>query len=107
MEAIEQLAAGWIAEHPEWHADFADAKGLKRAAEESRADGFTGMLAIHPAQCEIINAAFTPSDEELAEARAIVDAFAANPSVGALQIHGRMIDRPHLKLAQRLLGITE
>lgn len=89
------------------HADFADAKGLKRAAEESRADGFTGMLAIHPTQCEIINAAFTPSDEELAEARAIVDAFAANPSVGALQINGRMIDRPHLKLAQRLLGITE
>ena len=89
------------------HADFADTKGLKRAAEESRADGFTGMLAIHPAQCEIINAAFTPSDEELAEARAIVAAFAANPSVGALQINGRMIDRPHLKLSQRLLGITE
>ena len=89
------------------HADFADAKGLQRAAEESRADGFTGMLAIHPAQCEIINAAFTPSDEELAEARAIVEAFAANPSVGALQIDRRMIDRPHLKLAQRLLGITE
>lgn len=89
------------------HADFADTKGLQRAAEESRADGFTGMLAIHPAQCEIINAAFTPSDEDMAEARAIVDAFAANPSVGALQINGRMIDRPHLKLAQRLLGITE
>lgn len=89
------------------HADFADAKGLKRAAEDARADGFTGMLAIHPTQCEVINAAFTPSDEELAEARAIVEAFAANPSVGALQIDRRMIDRPHLKLAQRLLGITE
>lgn len=89
------------------HADFADAKGLKRAAEEARADGFSGMLAIHPAQCDIINAAFTPSDEEMAEARAIVAAFAANPSAGALQIDGRMIDRPHLKLSQRVLGITE
>lgn len=89
------------------HADFADEKGLKRAAEEARADGFSGMLAIHPAQVPIINAAFTPSDEELAEARAIVEAFSANPSAGALQIDRRMIDRPHLKLAQRLLGIED
>lgn len=89
------------------HADFADEKGLKRVAEESRADGFAGMLAIHPAQVPIINAAFTPSEEELAEARAIVAAFSANPSAGALQIDRRMIDRPHLKLAQRLLGIAE
>ncbi len=89
------------------HADFGDEKGLKRAAEESRADGFAGMLAIHPAQVPIINAAFTPSEEELAEARAIVAAFSSNPAAGALQIDRRMIDRPHLKLAQRLLGIEE
>lgn len=87
------------------HADFADAKGLKRAAEAARADGFAGMLAIHPAQVPVINQAFTPSEEELAEARAIVDAFTANPAAGALQIDGRMIDRPHLVLAQRLLGL--
>ena len=89
------------------HADFADEKGLKRAAEESRADGFSGMLAIHPAQIPVINAAFSPSEEELAEARAIVDAFSSNPGAGALSIDRRMIDRPHLKLAQRLLGIEE
>ncbi len=87
------------------HADFADDKGLKRAAESARADGFSGMLAIHPAQIPIINAAFTPSEEELAEARAIVAAFQSNPDAGALQIDRRMIDRPHLKLAQRVLGI--
>lgn len=87
------------------HADFADEAGLKAAAEAARADGFAGMLAIHPAQVEIINRAFTPSDEELAEARAIVAAFAENPDAGALQIERRMIDRPHLKLAQRILGI--
>jgi citrate lyase subunit beta/citryl-CoA lyase len=89
------------------HADFADAKGLKRIAEEARADGFTGMLAIHPAQVPVINAAFTPSEEELAEARAIVAAFAASPDAGTLQIDRRMIDRPHLVLAQRLLGMVE
>lgn len=88
------------------HADFSDGEGLKRAAEAARADGFAGMLAIHPAQVAVINAAFTPSEAELAEARAIVAAFTANPDAGALQIEGRMIDRPHLKLAERLLGIA-
>lgn len=89
------------------HADFADMKGLKRAAETARADGFAGMLAIHPAQIAVINEAFTPSEEELAEARAIVDAFKANPEAGALQIDGRMIDRPHYMLALRVLGLEE
>ncbi|MCC6926328.1 CoA ester lyase [Novosphingobium sp.] len=89
------------------HADFADMKGLKRAAEEARADGFSGMLAIHPAQIEVINQAFTPSDEEVAEARAIVEAFKANPGSGTLQIDRRMIDMPHYKLALRVLGIEE
>jgi citrate lyase subunit beta/citryl-CoA lyase len=87
------------------HADFADLAGLKRAAEEARADGFSGMLAIHPAQVQLINTAFTPSDSELAEAREIVEAFAANPEAGALQIGGKMIDRPHLVLARRILEI--
>lgn len=89
------------------HADFADLKGLKRAAEESRGDGFAGMLAIHPAQVEVINQAFSPSEEELAEARAIVAAFKADPGAGALQIDGRMIDMPHYKLALRVLGLEE
>ena len=89
------------------HADFADMEGLKRIAEEARADGFGGMLAIHPAQVPVINAAFTPSEEELAHARAVVAAFAAQPNAGTLQIDRRMIDRPHLVLAKRLLGIAD
>lgn len=87
------------------HADFSDEAGLRRAAENSRADGFAGMLAIHPAQVPVINAAFTASEDELAEARAIVEAFAASSDVGTLQIDGRMIDRPHLVLARRILGL--
>ena len=73
-------------------------------ADESRADGFTGMLAIHPAQVEVINRAFTPTEGEIAEARAIVAAFAANPDAGVLQIDGRMVDQPHLEQARRLLA---
>ncbi len=89
------------------HADFADTDGLRHAAEASRADGFSGMLAIHPAQVAVINQAFTPSEAELAEARRIVAAFTAEPGAGALQFEGSMIDRPHLKLARRLLGLVD
>jgi len=87
------------------HADFRDLDGLKHVAEASRADGFHGMLAIHPDQVPIINAAFTPSEAEQAEAQAIVAAFTASPGVGALSLDGRMIDLPHLAQARKLLGL--
>jgi citrate lyase subunit beta / citryl-CoA lyase len=85
-------------------ADFRDLATLQQAAAESYADGFAGMLAIHPAQVPVINAAFTPGDAEIAEARAIVNAFSANPGAGALSLEGRMIDQPHLEQARRLLA---
>jgi citrate lyase subunit beta/citryl-CoA lyase len=86
------------------HADFRDMEGLERAAKESHADGFAGMLAIHPAQVPVINAAFMPSEEEIAEARRIVEAFAAAPGTGALSLEGRMLDQPHLEQARKLLA---
>ena len=85
------------------HADFRDLDGLHHIAAESYADGFSGMLAIHPSQVAVINAAFTPGEAEIAHARAIVNAFSANPSAGALQLDGKMIDQPHLEQARRLL----
>lgn len=85
------------------HADFRDLAGLERAARESYADGFTGMLAIHPDQVPVINAAFMPSKEEIAEARRILAAFASAPGAGTLQLEGRMLDQPHLEQARRLL----
>ncbi len=88
------------------HADFRDEAGLAVVAAEAAADGFAGMLAIHPAQVPIINRAFAPDEAALAEARAIVAAFADNPGVGALQIDGKMIDQPHLRQARALLGIN-
>ena len=86
------------------HADFRDTEGLQRIAAESHADGFAGMLAIHPAQVPLINEAFTPREEDIAQARAIVNAFSANPGAGTLQLDGRMIDQPHLEQARRLLA---
>jgi citrate lyase subunit beta/citryl-CoA lyase len=86
------------------HGDFRDADGLRRRAEQVRRAGFRGMLAIHPAQVDVINAAFTPTPEELAEAQQIVDLFAANPGVGAIGHNGAMLDRPHLARAQALLA---
>ncbi|QGG91966.1 CoA ester lyase [Agrobacterium sp. MA01] len=86
---------------------LADADGLAAYARRARFDGFNGMMAIHPAQVPVINQAFTPSAKELAEAQAIVDAFAANPGKGALRFAGRMIDAPHLKQAKRLLEYTD
>lgn len=86
------------------YADFRDLAGLERVARESHADGFAGMLAIHPDQVPVINAAFMPSEEEIAEARRIVAAFAAAPGAGALQMEGRMLDQPHLEQARRLLA---
>ncbi len=84
--------------------DFRDNDGFRRECEEARRDGFAGKLAIHPAQVPIINELFTPTPEALAQAQAIVDAFAANPDAGVVGIGGVMVDRPHLARAQRLLA---
>jgi citrate lyase subunit beta/citryl-CoA lyase len=84
-------------------ADFKDSDGLKREAESARRDGFTGKLAIHPDQVPVINAAFTPSAEEVKHAAEIVAAFEAEPDAGVLSVGGRMVDRPHLIQARRVL----
>jgi citrate lyase subunit beta/citryl-CoA lyase len=84
-------------------ADFRDLDGLRKRAEKVRREGYRGMLAIHPAQVEVINAAFTPTEAEIAEAQEIVDLFAANPGVGAIGYKGGMLDRPYLSRALQLL----
>jgi citrate lyase subunit beta/citryl-CoA lyase len=83
--------------------NFRDLDGLRQECECARRDGFWGKLAIHPAQVEIINEAFTPSPEAVARAEAVVAAFAASPGAGVVSLEGAMLDRPHLLRAQRLL----
>jgi citrate lyase subunit beta / citryl-CoA lyase len=86
------------------YVDFRDENGFRRECEEALRDGFTGKMAIHPAQVPIINAVFTPSAKALAQAQAIVDAFAKNPGAGVVGVDGVMYDRPHLARAERLLA---
>lgn len=85
------------------YVDFRNSEGLRRDTEVARRDGFTGRLAIHPAQVPIINEVFTPTAAALAHARSIVDAFAAQPGAGVVAIGGLMFDRPHLLRAEALL----
>jgi citrate lyase subunit beta / citryl-CoA lyase len=87
-------------------ADFRDDEGLRTEAEAARREGFTGKLAIHPAQVAIINAAFTPSEDEVRHAEEIVAAFEAQPDAGVLSVGGKMVDRPHLMQARRVLERT-
>ena len=82
---------------------FRDLDGLAIYAARAARDGFTGMMAIHPDQIPVINAAFMPDDATIAHAHAIVAAFADNPGAGALQLNCQMIDAPHLKQAQSIL----
>jgi len=84
-------------------ADFRDDEGLRAEAEAAAREGFTGKLAIHPAQVPIINSAFTPSDDEIRHAEEIVAAFEAHPDAGVLSVGGKMVDRPHLVQARRVL----
>jgi citrate lyase subunit beta/citryl-CoA lyase len=93
VEAIETLQA-----------DFRDDEGLRQSSRAARAEGFGGRLAIHPAQVEIINLAFSPSPEELDFAHRVVALFAANPDAGTLGLDGKMLDQPHLAQAQRVLA---
>ncbi len=85
------------------YTDFRDLDGLRRECAAAARDGFTAKMAIHPAQVAVINAAFTPDAAAVAEARRIVEAFRAAGDPGVLGLDGKMLDRPHLVRARRLL----
>ena len=87
------------------YGDFRDATGLAAACAVSRRRGFTGRIAIHPDQVAVINEAYSPSEAQLAHARRVVEAFAAQPDAGTVGLDGAMLDLPHLKQARRTLGL--
>jgi citrate lyase subunit beta/citryl-CoA lyase len=100
-------AAADVARIDTLYADFRDPEGLAASCRLSQRDGFTGRIAIHPDQVETINRCFSPSAEDIAHARRVVDAFAADPGVGTVGIDGKMYDIPHLKLARAVLEAAE
>jgi citrate lyase subunit beta/citryl-CoA lyase len=87
-------------------ADFSDPAGLEADARAARQAGFTGKIAIHPNQVEIINHAFSPSEEEVKWSKRVVDVFGSNPGLGTVGLDGKMLDMPHLKRAQHILGLV-
>lgn len=87
--------------------DFRDEEGLTASCRAARAEGFSGRIAIHPAQVDAINRSFTPSEEEVAFARRVVDAFAAASDAGTIGLDGKMLDIPHLKQARQTLALAE
>lgn len=99
-------AASEVAAFDTVFTDYKNDEGLRRYASNARRDGFSGMLAIHPAQIESINAAFVPTTEEVQQAARIVELFDANPGAGTLGMDGKMIDRPHFVQAKRLLELA-
>ena len=100
-------AAAEVAAIDTVYTDFRDPEGLARFAANARRDGFSGMLAIHPEQIEVINRAFMPTAAEVERAERIVALFEANPGAGTLGMDGEMIDRPHLVQAQRILQLAK
>jgi citrate lyase subunit beta / citryl-CoA lyase len=89
------------------HTDFRDAQGLQQELQAARRDGFSGKLAIHPEQIAAINAAFVPTDAERAHAQRVVAAFATARAAGVVSLDGRMLDKPHLLQAQRILAVAQ
>lgn len=84
--------------------DPRDPAGLARELALAAEDGFAGKILIHPGQIAATEAAFTPTAARVAWAKAVIAGFAAHPGAGAFALDGKMIDRPHQKLARRILA---
>lgn len=109
IQTLLAAAAGGVAPIDGVYVDFRDAEGLARECAEGADMGFTGKMTIHPSQVEIVNEAFTPSAEAVADARALIEAFAAARAEGrtALSWRGEMVDVPHLERARRIVSLAE
>src|SRR5205823_10929019 len=98
-------AAAGVAALDTIYTNFKDPEGLKAECLAARRSGFSAKMAIHPAQLGTINEAFSVSAAERDWAERVIAAFAGNPSAGTLALDGKMIDKPHLTLARRVLGL--
>ncbi|WP_291297439.1 CoA ester lyase [Elioraea sp.] len=87
------------------YADFRNEAGFAAECADARRMGYAGRMAIHPAQVPVILSTFSPTAAERAWADAVVAGFAASPAAGVISIEGRMVDRPHLVQARRILGL--
>jgi citrate lyase subunit beta/citryl-CoA lyase len=106
VNLMASVAAG-VTAYDTVYPDIRNVEGLRAEAQEARRMGYGGKIAIHPDQVAIIHEVFTPSAQEVDWARRVVAAFESNPDAGVLTLDGKMLDKPHLVLARRLLARTE
>jgi citrate lyase subunit beta/citryl-CoA lyase len=104
---LATAAAAGIAPIDRLYTDFRDLDGLAAACAAGRREGFVGMIAIHPDQVPVMNRAFTPTADEIAHARRVIEAFDAVGGSGVVGLDGRMLDMPHLKQARRVLDMAD
>jgi citrate lyase subunit beta/citryl-CoA lyase len=109
IQTLLAAAAAGVAPIDGVYVDFRDREGLARESAEAADMGFRGKMTLHPAQVDIVNVAFTPSAEEIAEARELLEAFDAAAAEGrmAFAYRGEMVDVPHLERARRRLAMAE
>ena len=86
--------------------DFRDKERMQREVRASRRAGFTGKIAIHPDQIDLINTGYAPDEQEVAYAQAVLDAFDRAQGAGAAQLEGKMLDKPHLTQALQVLAMA-
>lgn len=89
------------------YTDFKNMSGLEENCRAARREGFLGKIAIHPDQVDVINQAFTPSEDEISHAKAVLQAFADNPGKGTVGLAGMMLDRPHFVQAERVVAMAK
>jgi citrate lyase subunit beta / citryl-CoA lyase len=105
VNLMASVAAG-ITAYDTVYPDIKNVAGLRAEATDARRMGYGGKIAIHPDQVAIIHEVFTPTAQEVDWAKRVVDTFESNPGSGVLTLDGKMLDKPHLTLARRLLGRT-
>jgi len=87
--------------------DIDDLAALKDEAVAARHDGFLAKAVIHPKHVDVVNAAMSPTEDEVVWARKIIKAFGDNPNSGTVRLDGKMIDKPHLRAAEKILGLPK
>ena len=108
MTMLAAAAAGVQPFDTAW-VDVTDPEGLAAECRDSAAIGFTGKFSIHPSQIDVINEAFTPSDQEIADSRELLAELERHRAEGrmAFRFRGRMVDAPHFAQARRTLAVAE
>jgi citrate lyase subunit beta/citryl-CoA lyase len=103
VNLMASVAAG-VAAYDTVYPDIKNVAGLRAEATEARRMGYGGKIAIHPDQVAIIHEVFTPTAQEVEWAKRVIDTFESNPNSGVLTLDGKMLDKPHLVLARRLMA---